>query len=72
MAKAVDDPVTYLTPQIVTAKDNLLFHSERDNGNKIFTNVTGSNVVNSAAGTMVQEQKNETTSSVWQTQPMLD
>ena len=72
MAKAVDDPVTYLTPQIVTAKDNLLFHSERDNVNKIFTNVTGSNVVNSAAGTMVQEQKNETTSSVWQTQPMLD
>ena len=55
MAKAMDEAVTYLTPQIVTGKDNLVFHSEWDNLNIILTNVTGPNVVNSAAGIMLQE-----------------
>ena len=71
MAKAIDEADTYLTPQIVTGKDNLVFHSEWDNLNKILTNVTGSNVVNSAAG-MLQEQKKETTCSAKQPRPMLD
>ena len=72
MAKAIDEADTYLTPQIVTGKDNLVFHSEWDNLNKILTNVTGPNVVNSAAGIMLQEQKKETTSSAKQPRQMLD
>ena len=72
MAKAMDEAVTYLTPQIVTGKDNLVFHSEWDNLNNILTNVTGPNVVNSAAGIMLQEQKKETTSSAKQPRPMLN
>ena len=47
----------------MTGEDNLVFHSEWDNLNKILTKVTGPNAVNSAAGIMLQEQKKETTSS---------
>ena len=72
MAKAMDEAVTYLTPQIVTGKDNLVFHSEWDNLNIILTNVTGPNVANSAAGIMLQEQKKETPSSAKQPRPMLN
>ena len=57
MAKAIEESNTYLTPQIVTGEGNILFHSEWDNLNKIKTNITGSNVVNSAAGIMLQEYK---------------
>ena len=63
MAKALDETSTYLTPQIVTGDNNEVFHSEWDNLNKILTNVTGSNVVNSAAGIMLQETKSETGST---------
>ena len=62
---------TYLTPQIVTGKDNLVFHSEWGNLNKILTNVTGPNVVNSEAGIMLQEQKRKATFSAKQPRPML-
>ena len=72
MAKAIDEADTYLTPQIVTGKDNLVFHSEWDNLNKILTNVTGPNAVNSAAGIMMQEQKKETTPSAKQPRSVLD
>ena len=71
MAKAIDEAGTYLTPQIVTGKDNLVFHSEWDNPNRILANVTWPNVVNSAAGIMLQEQKKETMSSAKQPRPML-
>ena len=71
MAEAIDEANIYLTPQIMTGKDNLVFHSEWDNLNKILTNVTGPNVVNSATGIMLQEQKKET-SSAKQPRPMLD
>ena len=50
LAKAIEESNTYLTPQIVTGEHNIVFHSEWDNLNKIKTNVTGSNVVSSAAG----------------------
>ena len=72
MAKAVDEADTYLIPQIVTGKDNLVFHNEWDNLNKILTNVTWPNIVNSAAGIMLQEQKKETASSPKQPRPMLN
>lgn len=55
MTVANDDMSTYLTPQIVTGEGNALFHCEWDNLNKILTNVHGSNIVNSAAGIMIQE-----------------
>ena len=71
MAKAIDEADTYSTPQIVTGKDNLVFHSEWDNLSKILTNVTGTNVVNSASGIMLQEQEKETFSGK-QPRPMLN
>ena len=72
MAKAIDEAGTYLTPQTVTGKDNLVFHSEWNNLNKVLTNVTGPNIVNSAARIMLLEQEKETTSSAKQPRPMLD
>lgn len=57
MAKAIEELGTYVTPQIVTRDDNVVFQSEWDNLNKIKTNVTGSNVVNNAAGIMLQVRK---------------
>ena len=72
MAKVIDEGDTYLTPLIVTGKGNLVFHSEWDKLNKMLTNVTGPNAVNSAAGIMLQEQQKETTSSAKQLRPMLD
>ena len=69
MAKAIDEADSYLTPQIVTGENNIVFHSEWDNLNKILTNVSGSNVVNSAAGIMLQEQKKDSTTSSVMTPP---
>ena len=57
ISKALDEASTYLTPRIVTGENNAVFHGEWDNLNKITTNVTGNNVVNSAAGIMLQEIK---------------
>ena len=73
MAKAIDEADTYYwTPQIVTRKDNLVFHSEWNNLNKTLTNVvTGTNVVKRAVGIMLHEQKKETTSSAKQPRLML-
>ena len=55
MAKTLDETSMFLTPHIAKGEGNVLFHSEWDNLNKIFTNVHGSNVVNSAGGIMIQE-----------------
>ena len=55
LAKALDEVSTYLTPQIVTGKGNIVFHCEWDNLNNTTTSVHGSNIVNSAGGIMVQE-----------------
>ena len=46
-----------LTPHNAIGDSNLVFHSEWDNLNKITTNLTDSNVVNSAAGIVLQEVK---------------
>ena len=54
MAYALEEVNTYLTPQIVSRESNKVFHSEWDNLSKILTNVTGSNVFNSAVGIMLQ------------------
>ena len=59
MAIVIDEADTYLIPQIVTGKDSLVFHSEWENLNEVLTNVTGPNVVNTAAGIMLQKQKKE-------------
>ena len=71
MAKAIEESDTYITPQIVTGDDNVVFHSEWDNLNKIKTNITGSNVVNSAAGIMLQERKQGATPSTDRTGPQV-
>ena len=72
MGNALDEASTYLTPQIVTGEDNVVFRSEWDNRNKISTNVTRPNVVNSAAGIMLQECKQGTTSSTERTLPTFE
>ena len=70
MAHALVETSTYLTPQTVSGDCNNVFHSECNNLNKILTNVTGSNVVNSAAGIMIQEVKSDNGSnSLEQTLP---
>ena len=63
MAYALEEVNTYLTPQIVSRESNKVFHSEWDNLSKILTNVTGSNVFNSAVGIMLQEVKGDTGST---------
>ena len=69
MAYALEEADTYLTPQIVSGESNEVFHNEWDNLNKILTNVKGSNVVNSAAGIMLQEVKGHTGSTSERTLP---
>ena len=56
-AEALDKTSTHLTPHIVIGDRNLVFHSEWDNLNKITTNLTGPNIVNSAVRIMLQEVK---------------
>ena len=63
MAKALEETSTYLTPQIVGADGKEVCHGEWDNLNKILTNVTESNVVNSAAHIMLQEVKSDNRSN---------
>ncbi|XP_068233918.1 uncharacterized protein [Palaemon carinicauda] len=57
LAEAIDDVSSSLTPQIAIGEDNVVFHVEWDNLNKITTNFHGSNVVNSTGGIMIQEVK---------------
>ena len=57
IAKALNEVSTTLTPQIIKGEGNEVFHSERDNMNKITMNINGSNVVNSTAGVMIQAVK---------------
>ena len=57
LAKAIDEASNFLTHDIVTGEGNEVFHCEWDNLNEITTNVQGSNIVNSAAGIMIQEVK---------------
>ena len=57
LTEALDKTITHLTFHIVIGDSNLVFYSEWDNLNKITTNLTSSNVVNSAAGIMLQEVK---------------
>ena len=52
MAKVIDEAAIYLNPEIVTGKDNLVFHSEWDNlkldklyRSKIFNQCGGNHVV---------------------------
>ena len=67
LATALDDASTFLTQQIATGEDNLVLHVEWDKLNRILTNVTGSNVVNSAAGIMLQERREGASSSMERT-----
>ena len=60
IAKTIDEGDTYLNLQIVTGKNNFVFHSELDNLNKILKNYTGPNIVKSATEIKFQEQKKET------------
>ena len=70
MAHSLVETSTYLTPQTVSGDFYDVFHSEWNKLNKILTNVTGSNVVNSAAGIMIQEVKSDNGSdSLEQTLP---
>ena len=69
MAYALEETNTYLMPKIVSGESNEVFHNEWDNLNKILTNVTGSNVVNSTAGVMLQEVKGDTESTSEHTLP---
>ena len=71
-AKALDEALTYLTPQIVTGEGNDVFHCEWDNLNKTTTNVHGSNIVNSAGGIMLQEVMPGFESSKVRTLPTID
>ena len=57
VAKALANASTSLTPQIVTGEDNDAFHCERNNRDKITTNVHGSNMINHTDGIMIQEVK---------------
>ena len=59
----------YLTPQIVSGESNEVFHNEWDKLNKILTNATGSNVVNSAAGIILEEVKCDAGSTTERTLP---
>ena len=59
MAKALEEVSTHLTPQIITGEDNVVFHMEWDNMNKLTTNIHGNNVVNSTGGIMIQEVKSD-------------
>ena len=68
----IDSAIASRIPLARSSKDNLVFHSEWDNLNKVLPNVTGPNVVNSTAGIMLQEQKKEATSSAKQTRAMLE
>ena len=58
LAEALDNTSTHLTAHFVIGDSNLVFHSEWENLRKATTNLTGSNVVNSAAGVMLQEVTN--------------
>ena len=70
MAHSLVETSTYLTAQTVSGDFYDVFHSEWNKLNKILTNVTGSNVVNSAAGIMIQEVKSDNGSdSLEQTLP---
>ena len=66
MAYALEEANTYLMPQIVSGESNEVFHNDL---NKILTNVTGSNIVNSAIGIMLQEAKGDTGSTSERTLP---
>ena len=72
LAKALDEVSTYLTPQIVTGEDNIVFHCEWDNLNKTTTSVHGSNIVNSAGGIMVQEVRPGCETSKVRTLPIIN
>ena len=57
MTKALDKTSTHHTRPIVIDDSNLVFPSEWDNFSKTTTNLTCSNVVNSAARIIIQEVK---------------
>ena len=72
IAEAVEAESTFLTPNIVCGEGSAVFHNEWDNLNRITTNVHGSNVVNCAAGIMIQERTNHSGSSADRTLPLFD
>ena len=57
LAKVLDNTSTYLKFHVVISDSNLAFHSEWDNLSKTNTNLTGSEVANSAAEIMLKEVK---------------
>ena len=72
LAKAIDEASSYLTPNITTGDNNVVFHSEWDNLNKITTNIHGSNVVNSAAGIMIQDMTEDHENTNIRTLPLYE
>ena len=63
MAYALEKANSYLMPQMVSGESNEVFRNKWDNLNKILKSVTGSNIVNSAAGIMLLEVKGDTGST---------
>ena len=59
MAKALKESSTQLTPKTLTGDSSVVFQSEWDHINKVLKKVSGSNVVDSAAGIMFQDRKSE-------------
>ena len=53
LAKVLDEVFTLITPHIITGEDNVVFHMEWDNTNKVTTNIHGTNVVNSTGGILI-------------------
>ena len=50
---------THITPNIFVGERNSVFHVERDNLNKMLTNIHGNSIVNSTGGMMIQEVKGD-------------
>lgn len=57
---ALEQKSTLLTPQIVKAPNNVLFHSEWDNFNQNLTSIHGKSAINTAGGIMLQESEGVT------------
>ena len=71
IGKALED-TKCISPNIVCGEGNLVFHNEWDNFNKITTNVHGTNVVNFAAGIMIQEKDTNRALDRVRTLPLYD
>lgn len=70
--KAIDEMSTFRTPQIVTGEDSVLVHFEWDNLNKTTTSIHGNNMIDHAAGIIMQETKHERSSDGQRALPILE